>query len=569
MISKEIYTKIIKIIEPYKVQLIVTFFATILVSFVSLLDSFLLSYAIDNVLVSHTKLTLITISVIMILVALLNISLIGIKSLLINRISYSMDMDLMEKFYIKVVQLPFSVLENHKSGELVSRLNDTRKVRNALSYGLISILSNLITFFIIGFALIKINKVMFLISCIFIFFLGIVAVIFGNFYKQRYPLDMESYSNLQSFTTESFTGIETIRTMPASNFFLNEYKKRQSQSMKVSWSIEEKYILQNSFVTIFSRLSSLSVLIVGFYFVMKNLISLGQVAAFFSLSGFFSSSINSLINLQSGIQEAFAAINRLFEILSIESSISNGNEKPENLQPEIKFDKIDFSYIKEKPIYENFDLKISKGEWISFIGETGCGKTTITRLLLKFYKPNKGRILWNNIDLQDIDTNWLYSKIAYIPQDIILFAGTILENLTLFNQSYNKEKIYEITKQVGIYDKIMSLPNQFETLVGEKGTFLSGGEKQKIAIARALIKNPLLIIFDEATSNLDVFSEKQIVQIIKELHQNGMTIITIAHRLSTIKECDNIIILDNGKIVEAGSHKNLMRKNGIYKKMLG
>lgn len=569
MISKEIYTKIIKIIEPYKVQLIVTFFATILVSFVSLLDSFLLSYAIDNVLVSHTKLTLITISVIMILVALLNISLIGIKSLLINKISYSMDMDLMEKFYIKVVQLPFSVLENHKSGELVSRLNDTRKVRNALSYGLISILSNLITFFIIGFALIKINKVMFLISCIFIFFLGIVAVIFGNFYKQRYPLDMESYSNLQSFTTESFTGIETIRTMPASNFFLNEYKKRQSQSMKVSWSIEEKYILQNSFVTIFSRLSSLSVLIVGFYFVMKNLISLGQVAAFFSLSGFFSSSINSLINLQSGIQEAFAAINRLFEILSIESSISNGNEKPENLQPEIKFDKIDFSYIKEKPIYENFDLKISKGEWISFIGETGCGKTTITRLLLKFYKPNKGRILWNNIDLQDIDTNWLYSKIAYIPQDIILFAGTILENLTLFNQSYNKEKIYEITKQVGIYDKIMSLPNQFETLVGEKGTFLSGGEKQKIAIVRALIKNPLLIIFDEATSNLDVFSEKQIVQIIKELHQNGMTIITIAHRLSTIKECDNIIILDNGKIVEAGSHKNLMRKNGIYKKMLG
>lgn len=227
MISKEIYTKIIKIIEPYKVQLIVTFFATILVSFVSLLDSFLLSYAIDNVLVSHTKLTLITISVIMILVAFLNISLIGIKSLLINKISYSMDMDLMEKFYIKVVQLPFSVLENHKSGELVSRLNDTRKVRNALSYGLISILSNLITFFIIGFALIKINKVMFLISCIFIFFLGIVAVIFGNFYKQRYPLDMESYSNLQSFTTESFTGIETIRTMPASNFFLNEYRKRQ------------------------------------------------------------------------------------------------------------------------------------------------------------------------------------------------------------------------------------------------------------------------------------------------------------------------------------------------------
>lgn len=187
---------------------------------------------------------------------------------------------------------------------------------------------------------------------------------------------------------------------------------------------------------------------------------------------------------------------------------------------------------------------------------------------MKFYKPQNGKILWNNIDLQNIDTDWLYSKIAYIPQNIVLFAGTMIDNITLFNNSYNFEKIQEVTKLVGIYDKIMSLPKSFDSLIGENGASLSGGEKQKIAIARALLKNPLLIIFDEATSNLDVFSEKQIVQIIKELHKKGLTIITIAHRLSTIHDCDRIIVLDNGRITEEGTHEKLIQKDGIYKQMI-
>ena len=568
MNKKNTFSKLIKILKPYKSKLFLTLISAVAISLVSLLDSFLLSYAIDNVLVSNATLTLITISIIMLLVVLLNISLIGIKGLLIQKISYSMDIDLMQKFYAKVFQLPFSVLENHKSGELASRLNDTRKVRNAISYGLISILTNLITFFIVGFALLKLNKAMLLISCIFIIVLGIVAAIFGKFYKKQYPLDMETYSDLQAFTTESFTGIETIKTMPASTSFLNEYKKKQFKSMKISWNIDEKCIMQDSFVAVLSRASSIIVMISGFYFVMKGSITLGQVAAFLSLSGFFSSSVDALINLQAGIHEAFAAVNRLFEILYDDSSVSEGSGKPESTEVDVFFDKINFSYSNEKNVYKNFSLKIKSGEWISFIGKTGCGKTTLTKLLLKFYKPQNGKILWNNIDLQNIDTDWLYSKIAYIPQNIVLFAGTLIDNITLFNNSYDFEKIQEVTKLVGIYDKIMSLPKNFDSLIGENGASLSGGEKQKIAIARALLKNPLLIIFDEATSNLDVFSEKQIVQIIKELHKKGLTIITIAHRLSTIHDCDKIIVLDNGKIIEEGTHEKLIQKNGLYKQMI-
>ena len=176
-------------------------------------------------------------------------------------------------------------------------------------------------------------------------------------------------------------------------------------------------------------------MISGFYFVMKGSITLGQVAAFLSLSGFFSSSVDALINLQARIHEDFAAVNRLFEILYDDSSVSEGNGKPESTEVDVFFDKINFSYSNEKDVYKNFSLKIKSGEWISFIGKTGCGKTTLTKLLLKFYKPQNGKILWNNIDLQNIDTDWLYSKIAYIPQNIVLFASTMIDNITLFNNS--------------------------------------------------------------------------------------------------------------------------------------
>ncbi|MCF0124334.1 MAG: peptidase domain-containing ABC transporter [Treponema sp.] len=568
MIKKKKLIGILKILNKYKFKLVITVLISVIISLLSIFESYLLSYLIDDVLTSNAKLTLITISIIMLLIVVINLSLTGIKSLVIQKISFSMDCELMQEFYSKVLNLPFSFLEQHKSGELTSRLNDTKKVRYALSYGIISVITNIITFLIVGVALFKINKSMFGISVIFIFLLGIVSFIFGRFYKEYYPKDMELYSNLQAFTTESFNGIETIKTMPASDSFSKEYKKRQSKSFNISWNIDEHCVIQKSFVSLITRTSSVLILISGFYFAMKGSSTLGQVAAFLSLSGFFSSSINSLMDLQAGIQEALAAIERLFEILYTETIDSNGKEIPEKHDTEIMFDKISFAYSGLIPVYENFTLHINHGEWISLVGKTGCGKTTFAKLLLKFYQIDSGNISFNGKDLEKIDTSWLYSKIAYIPQDIVLFSGTILDNITLFNQTVTMEKVIDVTKQVGIYDKIISLEHGFDSIVGENGTSLSGGEKQKIAIARALLKNPLLMIFDEATSNLDIVSEKQIVKIIKDLHKKGLTIITIAHRLSTIHNCDRIVVLEKGNIIEEGTHDDLIKKQGVYSQMI-
>lgn len=568
MINKATLKKTISLLIDYKREMIITLISTLVISLVGVIDSILLNYLIDNVLYSNAKITLITVAIIMLLVAVFQMALKGIRSILIQEISYKMDIDLMKRFYEKVLKIKYLFFEKHKTGELLSRLNDTRIVRGALSEGFISIIANIIMFFVIGIALICINKILFSILFVSVIILSVIVLIFGRFFAKQYPISMEKYADLQSFITESFSGIESIKTYPSFKTFKNQYEQKQNESIRMGWNISEKWIMQNSFCSIIEKFSSVFILVFGSLFVMKGKMTLGQVAGFISLSGFFTNSVGALLDLQAGIQEAFAAINRLFEILDEETEDKVTGLLLSDEIPEITFKNINFSYSKDNKLFNNFNLTIKTGEWISFAGKTGSGKTTIAKLLLKLYEPQSGQILWRGIDLKKIDTENLRSKIAYIPQDIVLFSGTIMQNITMFDDSIKKEKIIVVCKTVGIYEKIMSLEAGFDTIVGERGFSLSGGEKQKVVICRALLKNPSVIIFDEATSNLDVESEKVVVEIIQKLKNNHKTVISIAHRLSTIENCDKVCVLEEGRIIEQGSFLTLKRKNGIFTKML-
>lgn len=568
MINKSTLKKIISLLSSYKKEMIITLISTMMISLVGVIDSLLLNYLIDNVLYSNAKITLLTIAIIMLLVAIFQMALRGIKNLLIQEISYKMDIDLMKRFYEKVLRIKYLFFEKHKTGELLSRLNDTRMVRNALSDGFISIIANLIMFLVVGTALICINKILFLILLISVIILSVVVLFFGRFFAKEYPVSMEKYADLQAFINESFSGIESIKTYPSFRTFKNQYDRKQKENIQTGWNIGEKWIMQNSYCSMIEKLSSVFILVFGSLFVMNEKMTLGQVAGFISLSGFFTNSVGVLLDLQAGVQEAFAAIKRLFEVLDEDTEVEFTGLRLADDIPEITFKNMSFSYSKENELFNDFNLIIKPGEWISFAGKTGSGKTTIAKLLLKLYRPLSGQISWNGIDLSKIDTENLRLKIAYIPQEVVLFSGTIIQNITMFDESIKKDKIIEICKTVGIYEKIMSLESGFDTVVGERGFSLSGGEKQKIVICRALLKNPSIIIFDEATSNLDVESEKMIVEIIQKLKQENKTIISIAHRLSTIENCDNICVLEKGKIIEQGSFLELKRKNGIFKKMI-
>ena len=254
--------------------------------------------------------------------------------------------------------------------------------------------------------------------------------------------------------------------------------------------------------------------------------------------------------------------------MATEHNCSQKLLQPEHIHGNIEIKDVSFRYGTRRYVYEKLYLNINAGEKIAIIGSSGCGKTTIAKMLLKLYEPEKGKISIDGYDLKDIDSNSIRNLIGYVPQEIYLFAGTIAENIALHKPSASLEEIVDAAKSAGANDFIEELPDRYGTMLGEKGMNLSGGERQRIALARALLGKPDILILDEATSNLDTATECFIKKTVDKLHDGKMTIIIIAHRISTIIDCDRIFVMDKGKVVQTGKHNELKNIDGLYKELL-
>ena len=273
-----------------------------------------------------------------------------------------------------------------------------------------------------------------------------------------------------------------------------------------------------------------------------------------------------MINLQPTLQSAMVAADRLGEILDLEAEKSVDEDKkinPTTLNGEITFQNVDFRYGTRQLILNDINMKIGKGEKIALVGESGSGKTTIAKLLMNFYQCEKGEVILNSYNIKDINREALRDKIAYISQDAFFFSGTIKENLEFANPGATYEEIIEICKYAQIHEFINNLPTRYDTMLEENATNISGGQRQRLAIARALLRKPEILIMDEATSNLDSITEKAIERTIEECTKN-VTAVIIAHRLSTIMRCDRIYVIDKGHVAEYGTHEELMNSRGYY-----
>jgi len=324
--------------------------------------------------------------------------------------------------------------------------------------------------------------------------------------------------------------------------------------------------LQSSLKSGVKSVFGIVLLWVGANEVIHGRLSIGELLTFNALLAYFLEPIENLINLQPQIQTALVAADRLGEILDLEIEKSKNEDKkinPASLRGDIDFVNVTFRYGTRQKVLDDITLHICSGEKIALVGESGSGKTTLVKLLMSFYQPEKGDILINGYNIKDINLEVLRCKIAYISQNAFFFNGTIRENLTLGVDSVSFEEIIEACKKSQIHDFINSLPLRYETTIEENGANLSGGQKQRLAIARAILKKPDILIMDEATSNLDSTTEKTIHDMIYEFSKDITTII-IAHRLSTIMRSDTIYVMDKGKIVESGSHEELMRLRGKY-----
>jgi ATP-binding cassette subfamily B protein len=363
---------------------------------------------------------------------------------------------------------------------------------------------------------------------------------------------------------ESLNGIETVKSFNAENYAkLNTEKK----FVKLLKNVLKGGIignLQGSLTGAIATLGGVVILWVGSYKVIQGELSVGQLLVFNSLMAYFIDPIKNLINLQPMIQTAIVPSDRLGEILDLQLEKDIDEDKkinPDSLKGKIEFNNIDFRYGTRELVLKNIDFNIEIGEKIALVGESGSGKTTLAKLLMRFYNSEKGDILINGYNVKDINVDKLREKVAYISQDIFMFSGTIKENLSLGDEDIDFEQMVETCKMASAHDFINKLPLRYNTLLEENGTNLSGGQRQRLSIARALLREPDILIMDEATSNLDSITEKAIERTIDKL---DITTIIIAHRLSTIMKCDKIYVMDNGEIIESGSHSDLMEQKGKY-----
>ena len=559
-------------IKPYKGLLILSCIASVLLIVFGILSTLYTRYIIDEVLFAQAKFTLGALSVGMLAVVLMQGVMGIIRKILLIHFSFKIDLNLVFSYFTHVFHLPLRFFDSRKSGEIISRMQDIGKIQEMLSQATVSVVMDTLMVLVVGPVLFATNKTLFGIVLITVPFSSAVLYFFSKVYKKQYRKLMSDASDLQSYLVESMNGASTLKSLNAEDFAITGFERAQMRMTNTGWKAAYLQSYQELFSELIKQIGNIVIFWVGSLYIIKGELSIGTLVSFTALAAYFTDPLQRLVNLQAKLQESFVAADRLGEILELETEEANNNNQsrlvPDHLRGDIEISNVAFRYGTRRYIYENLNLQIHAGEKIALVGSSGCGKTTIAKLLLKLYEPERGKITIDGHDLKDIDAHALRNLVGYVPQDIFLFSGTIAENIAMHKPGVSFEEIVEAAKLAGADEFIEKLPERYNAMLGERGANLSGGERQRLALARALLGNPDILILDEATSNLDTVSEHHIKQTIDTLQNGNRTIIIIAHRLSTIMDCDRIFVMDKGTVVQTGTHSELKKQNGLYRDLL-
>lgn len=564
--SKGLFQRFIHLLLPQKKLIIHIFIASLIYTILGILAAFYFKVLVDDILPNYLIKTLATLSIGIIVLNVFKILLNAFRTHLLLYLSQKLDIALLLGYYRHVLELPMNFFGTRKVGEIVSRFNDASKVRDAISGATLTIMIDTLMALAGAIILYMQNAQMFGIAIIMVILYLIIVVMFNKWYQRLNRKQMEDNAQLTSYLVESLNGIQTVKAYNAERKVNRETEIKFVKLLKSIFNLSWVSNLQSSLKIFVELVGGVVILWVGSVCVIKGQITIGQLITFNSLLVYFLDPVKNLINLQPQMQTAVVAADRLGEILDLEAEkVENERKKlcPDSLSGDIVFKDVSFRYGTRQLVLEDINLTIKKGQKVAFVGESGSGKTTLSKLLLHLYKAESGNILINDNNIEDIQIEKLREKIAYISQETFLFSGSILDNLSLGLDYATMDDVIEATKSAQAHDFINELPLRYETRLEENGANLSGGQRQRLSIARAMLKKPDILIMDEATSNLDAITEKQLDKTISEYSEN-MTTIFIAHRLSTIKNCDQIFVMDKGRIIERGTHEELKRLGGKY-----
>lgn len=488
------------------------------------------------------------------------------RSYLIILMSKKIDIRLTLSYYNHIMDLPVSSISVRQTGEYLSRFSDASTIRQAISTATLTLLMDSVMVIAGGAILYMQNKRLFFVALPIVVVYTVIVMVFRKPIERNNRSVMENDARLQSYLKESIDGIETVKAACA------EHQSKEKTIGKFTDFIDS--IVKSSMISALQDtlsgttelIGTVIILWQGFGMALSGQVTVGSVMTFYVLLAYFTEPIKNLVELQPTIQTAFVAADRLNDILDLQSEPLEENQEILPVIDKLEFQNVDFRYGNRELTLENVSFSIYKGDRIAIVGESGSGKTTLAKLLLRFYEPESGNIMMNGEKIENLDLHALRQAIAYVDQNTFLFSDSIKDNLKLGNAKATDEEIEKACTISRADEFIKKLPWGYDTPLDENGMNLSGGQRQRLAIARALLKKPQILILDEATSNLDTITEAGIKSTISQSDKD-ITYIIIAHRLTTVKDCSCILVMENGKLAESGTHDQLMKKGGLYAKL--
>ena len=561
--------RVLSFTKPYKKVLVLSFVFSILLSFLSPIRPLLINYAVDNYIIipdSHQlKLICIVLVGLLFIEALVQFVYIYLATWLGQHVIQ----DMRARVYQHILKLKMTFFDNTPIGSLVTRtISDIETIAEIFSQGLFVIIGELLKLVVIVAMMFYTDWRLALMSMISIPILLIMTAWFKRNIKDAFQKVRKEVSNINTFVQEHIAGMNLVQIFNREYPEYHKFKSINKNHLKANLKSVFYYAV---FFPIVEILSALSIGIIIWYggesIVSGQEVTLGELVAFILYIYMMFRPIRQLADRFNILQMGIVGSERVFKILDTKEFINDeGILEKENIDGELEYKDVNFAYKKDNWVLKNLSFNIKEGESLALVGRTGSGKTSIVNVLNRFYEIQSGEIKIDGVNICDFTLDNLRKHISVVQQEVHLFSSSIMENIILHDEEISKEDVITAAKEIGIHDFIMNLPESYQYIVGERGITLSTGQRQLIAFLRVYLRNPKILILDEATSSIDSYTESILQTALQKISQ-GRTTIVIAHRLSTIINSDKILLLDNGIIKEQGSHQQLMERKGMYKMM--
>ena len=566
----KLFSKLLVFVKPYNNTFYGVMFTAILISLFSTLTPYLLKVVVDDYILVKNYEGMQSIILLMMLVLLFEVIFMYLFTYYANWLGQKVIKDLRVNVFQKIVRFKMSFFDKNAVGRLVTRtVNDIETIASIFSQGLFTIIADILKMITVLTVMTVISPELTLVVISIFPVLIFATRIFQKTMKTAFEKVRREVANLNSFVQERISGVKIVQIFNREKVEIDNFNqiniKHRDAWLRTVW-------INSIFFPIAEISTSICIGLLVWYGGFNNLngesISLGTLFLFISMSGLLFRPLRQIADRFNTLQMGMVSTERIFNILEDDQQIKDKGElKDSSFKGLIEFKNVNFSYLNNQEVLSNISFTINPGESFAIVGPTGSGKTTITNLITKFYEINTGCILIDGKDIDNYSLETVRSKIGIILQDVFLFADTIFNNITLFNENITLEDVENAAKELEIHEFISSLPGGYSFNVSERGTTLSAGQKQLIAFLRVLVNNPDILILDEATSSIDSYSEDLIKNATKKITKDKTSII-IAHRLSTIESANKIIYMENGKILESGNHKELLNiSNGKFKKL--